>query len=171
MIACDEELLDIARQAARNVQRRYSLDWTVEDIEDAAGWAALAQVEAGERIARADNPRRYAFGIAQHAIIDSMLKSRRREPRAQPLREWGQTPAESAAHSAEWAARIDALLTDIFPDRDREIFVLRVAEGLSRGELAARVGGEFGEMHRVLQRCRKRLSRIKEHGNANTMAV
>ena len=33
------------------------------------------------------------------------------------------------------------------------------------------VGGEFGEMHRVLQRCRKRLSRIKEHGNANTMAV
>lgn len=165
------ELLDIARDAARNIQRRYDLDWTPDDYDDAAGWALVELVEAKAHVRVRDITRRYAFGIAQHAIIDSMLKSRRREPRAQPLREWGQTPAESAAHSAEWAARIDALLTDIFPDRDREIFVLRVAEGLSRGELAARVGGEFGEMHRVLQRCRKRLSRIKEHGNANTMAV
>lgn len=170
MIACDEELLDIARQAARNVQRRYSLDWTVEDIEDAAGWAALAQVEAGERIARADNPRRYAFGVAQREIVTRMLRADR-APHTTPLRDWQQPQERERGHSAEWAAQIDALLANILPAVDRKIFMLRVTEGLSRGELAARVGGEFGEMHRVLQRCRKRLSRIKEHGNANTMAV
>ena len=153
------ELLDIARDAARNIQRRYDLDWTPDDYDDAAGWALVELVEAKAHV-RGDITRRYAFGIAQHAIIDSMLKSRRREPRAQPLREWGQTPAESAAHSAEWAAQIDALLANILPAVDRKIFMLRVTEGLSRGELAARVGGEFWDMHRVLQRCRKRLSRI-----------
>lgn len=85
MIACDEELLDIARQAARNIQRRYDLDWTPDDYDDAAGWAALAQVEAGERIARADNPRRYAFGVAQREIVTRMLRADR-APHTTPLR-------------------------------------------------------------------------------------
>ena len=164
------ELLDIARQAARNIQRRYNLDWTPEDYEDAAGWALVALVEAEAAIGQADAPRRYAFGVAQRAIITHMLRARDRSPHAAPLQDW-QRPAEPAAHSPEWAAQIAGMLDGILPDGDREIFVLRVAEGLSRGELAARVGGEFRDMHRVLQRCRKRLSRIKEQGNANAMAV
>jgi hypothetical protein len=69
------DLFDIARQAARNIQRRYNLDWTPEDYDDAAGWALVALVEAVAAIGRADAPRRYAFGVAQHAIIDSMLES------------------------------------------------------------------------------------------------
>jgi non-homologous end joining protein Ku len=54
------ELLDIARDAARNIQRRYDLDWTPDDYDDAAGWALVELVEAKAHVRVRDITRRYA---------------------------------------------------------------------------------------------------------------
>jgi DNA-directed RNA polymerase specialized sigma24 family protein len=145
--------LDIARQAAWNLVRRYALDWDADTIDDAIGWGALAQVEAAARIAAARLPERYAFGVAQREIITQMLRTRQKDA-ALPLTMDMPAPDPSGP-SSDRAALLSSIIADA---QACEVYAARL-DGLTRGQIAARMDLDFWAVHRILQRCRKQLQR------------
>jgi RNA polymerase sigma-70 factor, ECF subfamily len=106
----------------------------------------------------------FVYGIAAHKVADAHRSSARN--RAEPVPEIPDCPdelndgPEARAMYGEFAGRMAQLL-DMLPDKQREIVILRVMEGLSAEETAEIVGSTPGAVrvaqHRALSRLRSLL--------------
>ncbi|MDQ4103627.1 MAG: sigma-70 family RNA polymerase sigma factor [Actinomycetota bacterium] len=103
----------------------------------------------------------FVYGIAAHKVADAHRSSARN--RAEPVAEIPDTPdeltdgPEARAMQGELAERMTKLL-DMLPEKQREILILRIVEGLSAEETAEVVNSTPGAVrvaqHRALQRLR-----------------
>jgi RNA polymerase sigma-70 factor (ECF subfamily) len=130
--------------------------------------------EAYVRLLQLDRPetisylRAFLFKITSNLAMDR-LRARRRMPIAQPgsdeeLVAFDLSPERECA-GQELVAIVNSALLEL-PEKCREIFVLHRMEGLSRAEIAARVG--LGErmvrlyMARALEHVRRRLDEASD---------
>jgi RNA polymerase sigma-70 factor (ECF subfamily) len=95
------------------------------------------------------------------AVRNVAVRLRRKRARAQPLEEG----VEPAAPESPGASRERADLGDLvagLPEAEREVVILRFADGLKLEEIAARLGLPLGtvksRLHRALTELRRRLT-------------
>jgi RNA polymerase sigma-70 factor, ECF subfamily len=106
----------------------------------------------------------FVYGIAAHKVIDAHRAAGRNK--SEPVPDVPDSPEvsggpEQYALQFEAAGEMNRLL-DTLPDKQREILVLRVVNGLSAEETAEAVGSTPGAIrvaqHRALARLRKAMS-------------
>lgn len=178
-----DAIIDLADKAARHVRKRFDLQWTREDFEDARQEAATGIVralrDASEGVSNGYYFRAGAQGATRYAFRRTSIRAESVAERTDgtamgyPSRGWAQ-PLEDADFP-----KLRTMLGRVHrkanarggPTTRDQLAVARdliILEGLSRGlsqsEIGARLALPKGHVHRYQQQLRLRLAAIAAEG-------